>query len=410
MKLAVLGGSFNPIHIGHLHLADSAIKAFGFDRLLLVPANISPFKQTPGACLAHSGEMAPGAAFATPDKKAPGTAADRLDMILASVTGDPRIAVEDMELRRGGVSYTIDTIREIIERYQPDGKPALILGDDLVADFSKWKDAEELARIADLIIARRCDTKTAGGKKFPYPHKELKNEIIDISSAMIRERISRGRIAWQYLVPQGARLIIEDRGLYRNIQKKKTGTDYYSKTSNEINRSLITRVEEEARAVLSVKRFIHSRNTALMARDLAVRYGLDADAAYLAGIAHDMAKSQSTDLEHGKTAAVLLQKRFRIHNNDVLEAIKVHTTGKPRMGDLAKLVFIADKIEFSRPGDHRKLREKAAGKAKGKKCSLDELFNAVLKDNVEWLKKSGIKAAEETLRLLEKTGDLTNKR
>ena len=389
MKLAVLGGSFNPIHIGHLHLADSAIKTFGFDKLLLMPANISPFKKTPGAI--------------------PGPA-DRLDMLLASITGDYRIAVEDLELRRGGVSYTIDSIREIIERYHPDGKPALILGDDLVADFSKWKNAEELARIADLIIARRHSAKTVDAGHFPYPHKELKNEMIDISSAMIRERIARGRVAWQYLVPQGARLIIEDRGLYGSGKKKKNGALYYSKTNSEINRSLIARVEEEARAVLSVKRFIHSRNTALMARDLAVHYGLDAGAAYLAGIAHDMAKSQSTDLEHGKTAAVLLQKRFGIHNKDVLEAIKVHTTGKPRMGDLAKLVFIADKIEFSRPGDNCKLREKAAGKAKGKKYSLDELFIAVLKDNVEWLKKSGIKAAEETLRLLEKTGDIMDGR
>ena len=377
MRIAVLGGSFNPIHIGHLHLADTVINAFGFDRLLLVPANISPFK--------------------APDNSA--SPADRLDMILASITGNTKITAEDMELRRGGVSYTIDTIREIIDRYHPDGKPALILGDDLTADFCKWKDAEELARITDIIIARRMINAGQAMPEFPYPHVVLNNEVMDISSAMIRNRIAgktgnsentAGSQAWHYLVPQGARFIIESRGLYRDSQHKE----------NEITSELIARVEEEARTALSAKRFIHSRNTALMARDIAIRYNLDADAAYLAGIAHDMAKKHSTDLEHGKDAAVLLQKRFGIHNKDVLEAIKVHTTGMPRMGDVAKVVFIADKIEFSRPGDHNKHRSMAGGNGT-KASSLDELFYAVFKDTISWLKEAGIKVSKKTLRLLE---------
>ena len=389
MKLAILGGSFNPIHLGHLHLADSAITAFGFDRLLLIPANISPFKQVHGAVGANINTTGTSVA----------AAADRLDMILASITGNPKISVDDLELRRGGVSYTIDTVREIIDRYHPQGKPALVLGDDLAADFHKWKDAGELARITDIVIARRME-KTGRGK-FPYPHKELKNEIMDISSAMIRKRIADGG-TWQYLVPPGARFIIEDRGLYRSSQRNKAGNGKKQNAHGEINSALIARVEDAARAALSAKRFIHSRNTALMARDIAIRYKLDADAAYLAGIAHDMAKSQSTDLEHGKTAAVLLQKRFGIHNKDVLEAIKFHTTGNPKMGDLAKAVYIADKIEFSRPGDHSKWRDMAAMKKKGGKAgSLNELFYAVLKENVAWLIESGIKAAEDTLRLLE---------
>jgi nicotinate-nucleotide adenylyltransferase len=322
------------------------------------------------------------------------SAADRLDMILASITGDPRIAVEDLELRRGGVSYTIDTIKEIIERYRPEGKPALILGDDLTADFPKWKDADELARIADIIVARRMNTASASGE-FPYPHRNLDNEIMNISSAMIRERIAEGK-AWRYLVPRGARLTIEEKGLYSEKKKK-------TQPEDAITCELIARVEDAARAALSAKRFIHSRNTALMAADLAGRCGLDANAAYLAGIAHDMAKNQSSDLKHGKTAAVLLQKRFGIHNKDVLEAVEVHTTGKPRMGDLAKAVFIADKIEFSRPAAQSGLRDLAIGTPleKGKKYSLDEIFYAVLEDNINWLKKTGIETADETLRLLE---------
>ena len=386
MKLAVLGGSFNPIHTGHLHLADSALAKFGFDRLILVPANISPFKQVPDTCLAS------------------GT--DRLDMILASITADPRIAVEDMELRRGGVSYTIDTIKEIIDRYQPEEKPALILGDDLIADFPQWKDAKELARIAEIIVARRISGSSR--PEFSYPHRVLDNEVINVSSAMIRERIAGGK-AWRHLVPQGARFIIEDRGLY-SYRKKTSRQDRSTGSALALNRitsELIARVEDAARAAMSAKRFIHSRNTALMARDLALRYELDADAAYLAGIAHDMTKNQSSDLDHGRTAAVLLQKRFGIHNKDVLEAIEAHTAGKPKMGDLAKAVYIADKTEYSRY-DHqnhapksiqKRFKETAGG---GNTASLDELFYAVLENNIKWLKKTGIQAAKETI-LLQKT-------
>ena len=409
MKLAVLGGSFNPIHIGHLHLADSVLSAFDFDRLLLVPANISPFKQGTGC--AKSGT---GAAPGTETDLSGVSGTDRLDMILASVTADSRIAVEDLELRRGGVSYTIDTVKEIINRYQPEGnlgpdgsrrsvlkgKPALILGDDLIVDFSKWKDAEELAQITDIIIARRI----ANPKKikFPYPHHVLNNEVMDISSAMIRERIAKGDAgskAWHYLVPRGARIIIEGRRLYQNTQQKDNGIR--ANENKKITSELIVQVEDAARLSLSAKRFIHSRNTALMARELALRYRLDTDAAYLAGIAHDMAKNQGTVLNHGKKAAVLLHTRFNIHNKDVLEAVEVHTTGRPGMGDLAKVVFIADKIEFSRPSEHGKLRDMAAEKTEGNTSSLDELFFAVLKNNISWLKEAGIKTSKKTLRLLE---------
>jgi nicotinate-nucleotide adenylyltransferase len=376
VKLAVLGGSFNPLHLAHLHLADLALTAFGFDRILLVPANISPFKRVSDT-----------------------SAADRLDMILASIAADPRLGVDDLELRRGGVSYTIDTLKEIIRRYKPEGKPALILGDDLAADFPKWKGAEKIPQIADIIVARRMTGKEE--PVFPYPHRTLNNEVMDLSSAMIRERIAQGRAqgsdrgsdqgsAWHYLVPREVRYIIEDRGLY--LSKKAA---VKRKAEETVSCEIIARVEDAVRGILPVKRFIHSRNTALVARDLALRCGLDGNAAYLAGIAHDMAKNQTPGLLHGKAAAVLLQERFGIHNKDILEAVEFHTTGKPGMGDLAKAVFIADKIEFSRPCTQDRFREMAAGKS-----GLDELFYAVLKDNVDWLKKTGIDAAEDTLKLL----------
>jgi nicotinate-nucleotide adenylyltransferase len=362
VKLAVFGGSFNPIHNGHLCLADAALQAFRFDQLLLVPANISPFK-------------AP--AVAAPELA---SNADRLDMILASITGDSRLAVDDTELNRGGISYTIDTLKEITDRYRPKEKIALILGDDLAADFVRWKDAEEIAGMADIILARRTDS----GDVFPFPHKKLDNEVINISSAMVRERIAGGK-TWRYLVPRGARILIEERALY-------------GAGAAEKDLSLIARVEDMARLTLSAKRFIHSRNTAFLARRLALRYGMDANAAYLAGIAHDMAKTLEPGLHHGRAAAVLLEKCFDVHNKDILEAVEFHTTGKPGMGNLAKAVYIADKIEFSRKDVEGVFREKVFDP----NTELNGLFYAVLEDNVHWLEEEKkIKASEDTLRLLE---------
>jgi nicotinate-nucleotide adenylyltransferase len=393
VKLAILGGSFNPIHLGHLYLADAVLSAFDFDRLILIPANISPFKLG-----ANRRQSAP-------------SAQDRLDMTLASITGDSRIALDDMELRRGGVSYTIDTLNEIIERYGPEDKPGLILGDDLAADFANWKGAEEIVQKARIIIARRIGAEQ--DVAFPFPHETLRNEIMAISSAEIRERIAKAD-AWRSLVPQGARIIIEERGLY----------DFPHYSSQLFPPSLIVRVEDMVRSMVKSSRFLHSRNTALMARDLALRWDLDGAAAYVAGIAHDMAKSlndkelcslakrdkggfsklekKKPGLLHGRAAAVLLRERLGIHNRDVLEAVYVHTAGKAGMGDLAKAVYIADKLEFSRAHVPARLRKLAEEKPPD--STLDGLFFAVVEDNARWLREGGMEIAEETRILLETRG------
>jgi nicotinate-nucleotide adenylyltransferase len=325
--------------------------------------------------------------------------------------------VDDLELRRGGVSYTVDTLDEIIDRYRPGEKPVLVLGDDAAENFPLWSKSGEIARKADIVIARRLPPSgRPADKAFPFPHTCLRNEIMEISSAMVRERIAGGK-AWRYLVPPGARFIIEDRGLY-GAAVPAPAPELPSGLF-----SLAARVEDAVRAALSPGRFLHSRNTALLARDLARRYGLDGEAAYLAGIAHDMAKDldrgetlalaeragpltererKRPGLLHGRAAAVLLRERLGIHNRDVLEAVSFHTTGKADMGPLAQAVFIADKIEVSRQDVDPRFRE-LAGRAGGAEPgdSLEWLFLAVLEDNVRWLKQQGLEPAEETLGLLQ---------
>ncbi|GHV87412.1 nicotinate-nucleotide adenylyltransferase [Spirochaetia bacterium] len=391
MRLAILGGSFNPVHVGHLFLADAVLSAFGYDRIILIPAFRSPFK--------------PGAAGAPP--------LDRLDMLAAAIPGDPRLGIDDCEIKREGVSYTIDTIADITRRYRPDGKLGLILGDDLAKDFPKWKSADEIAEQADVIIARRL---LSGDGDYPYPNRQLKNEVMEVSSALVRERIGEGK-NWRYLVPAGARTIIEDRRLYDlpvpGLEQGKGGRG--------ITRTLIVEMEEAARRVLNSARFHHSRNTALLAADLCRHFGLDAKAGYLAGITHDMAKPLGEDellhlaradggeisklerkksgLLHGRAGAVMLREHYGIRNQEVLDAVMYHTTGNAAMGPLAKVLYIADKIEVSRGGIDPALRDFSVYEA-GEQ-GLDRLFGTVLNETVAWLRSREMDISEGTLRLLE---------
>jgi nicotinate-nucleotide adenylyltransferase len=438
LRFAILGGSFNPVHIGHLFLAEAALTGLGYDRLILVPAFQSPFKLD--------------AETASPQ--------DRLDMLAASIAADPRLTIDDCEIRRAGVSYTIDTIRDIRARYRPDGKAGLILGDDLADSFSRWLKAGEIAKEADIILARRL--RSGSPVNFPYPHKILGNEIMDISSRLIREKLHRGE-NWRYLVPQAVRWIIEDRGLYlfagdregsagcrespvktnrrgccggrtpaegggaqranevgtpTSLASVPQGGDFPPIRLNQRfpGKEIIAFLEDEVRRTLSPSRFAHSRNTALLAWDLCGRFGLDREAGYLAGIAHDICKSMSPEelvklvredgepvpkgesgknaLLHARAGAVWLRKRYNIREKEILDAVRYHTTGNKDMGPLAKVIYIADKIEMSREEIDPALRDMAVS------ADLETLFQGTLKNTVAWLRSQSIDISWGTRRLL----------
>ncbi|MDR1566574.1 MAG: nicotinate (nicotinamide) nucleotide adenylyltransferase [Treponema sp.] len=406
MRVAILGGSFNPVHVGHLFLADGVLSGLGYDRIILVPAFQSPFKI--------------GVSGASPQ--------DRLDMLAASIAGDPRLTIDDCEIRREGVSYTIDTIADIRKRYGLKGKPGLILGDDLAPAFVRWRKADEIACQADIIIARRLFNPPNRGDEapseeapegrdleFPFPYTGLNNEVINVSSRLVREKIFQGE-NWRYLVPSGARFIIEDRNLYRQ------GSKDYAKDAKASGVSWETAVvlENASRKALSPSRFLHSRNTALLAWDLCVRYCLDPLAGYLAGITHDMCKpmddkdlvrlarkdggtitrieQEKPALLHGRAAAVLLTKNYGITDSGIIEAVRHHVTASRDMGGLAKVVYIADKIEVSRDWVDPALRDLSDT------ASLDRLFETVVEYTITCLRHQGKEVSRETLRLLAALG------
>ena len=386
MKLGILGGSFNPVHLGHLFLADTVLAELKLDRVIFIPTFCSPFKLD-----------------AAKDDKPP-DANDRLDMLAAAITGDSRFALDDCEIRREGVSYTVNTLEDIIARYLPEGKPVLIIGDDLAADFPKWKESDKILELADIVIARRVNPSAAD---FSFAHTIIDNEVMNISSQTVRCRIGEDS-GWRSLVPSGVRAIIEDRQLY----------GYGGVSSEDCTQINIQRVEAAARQMLSTERFLHSRNTAIMASDMCRRFGINPAAGYLAGIAHDLAKQldsklliklvkkaelgiselekEKPNLLHGKAAAALLEKRFCIHNKDVLEAVASHTSGSECMGPLAKVIYIADKIESSRSIDPV-FREMCLTAS-----NLDSVLLAVIEKTVFKLQSKKLVLSNDTLMLLNK--------
>jgi nicotinate-nucleotide adenylyltransferase len=186
-RLGILGGSFNPIHHGHLIVATRMAEDLDLERVLLVPAAVAPLKDP--------GELAP--------------ARDRWEMLRRAIRGNPLFEACDLELRRGGVSYTVDTLRELHRRRPADYR--LILGADAARLLPRWKEAAEVLRLARPAVAARPGHGTVPG----LPKKDIVEvPLLAISGTEIRDRVRRG-LSIRYLVPDPVERYIRRRGLYR---------------------------------------------------------------------------------------------------------------------------------------------------------------------------------------------------
>ena len=188
MRAVVLGGTFNPVHYGHLFVADEVRTALGYDTAIFVPAN-QPVHKDPTPIIAPR---------------------HRLAMLRLAVSGYDGFIVDAAEIERGGPSYSIDTVADLIPRYGIEGKPGFVIGDDLVPGFPSWKNVDQLVRIVDLIVARRT---LAGPVQLPQPHRTVTNTVLPISSSEIRRRVSEGRTV-RFLLPDSVLAYIRDNNLY----------------------------------------------------------------------------------------------------------------------------------------------------------------------------------------------------
>ena len=217
MKVAVFGGTFNPLHVGHAMLADTIVRELGYDKVLFVPTYQPPHKEISKIVKAE----------------------DRLAMVEAfcKSEGNGHFELEPCEVERGGVSYTSDTLEYLTKKYEGklSQKLAFIMGDEVAAEFGKWRNPEKVSALADLIIVHRYpdvkametslyENKPTGDykgdfsvkfdlKNFAYPCTYLETPMLPVSSTDIRRRISEGK-SFRYLVPPAVFDYIIEKNLY----------------------------------------------------------------------------------------------------------------------------------------------------------------------------------------------------
>ena len=189
MRVGVYGGSFDPPHVGHLILAADAIGNLALDLLLFVPAFAQPFKT--------------GLAGASPDA--------RSEMLRMSLAESPAFRLERAEIERGGLSYTVDTLEELSRR-NAGAELFLIVGEDALGDFGKWKNPGRIREIAKLAVLRRHPG--ADTRPLPEDVVEASRRLVDISSTEIRSRAKKG-ISIHGFVTGAVEHYIETNALYR---------------------------------------------------------------------------------------------------------------------------------------------------------------------------------------------------
>lgn len=189
MRIGILGGSFDPPHVGHLLVASDAVEALELDRLLFIPAGVSPFK-------AH---------------QPPADGAHRLKMLELMVGEDGRFAVDPVEIHRAGLSYTADTLTALRQRW-PEASLTLLVGTDAAASLHAWHDVQRIVSLASIAVLRR------GGEPFVFPPgitgRVLDTRRVDVSSTEIRQRIRSGAPVHGF-VPESVAAYLASTGLYR---------------------------------------------------------------------------------------------------------------------------------------------------------------------------------------------------
>jgi nicotinate-nucleotide adenylyltransferase len=196
-ELGILGGTFNPPHIGHLVMLEEAIDQLGLDRVVLMPVSRPPHKEVPDD---------PGADV-------------RLELCRRAVADDERFGVCALEIERGGASYTADTLRALHDR-QPEHQLTFIVGGDMALSFPSWRDPEAILKLARLAVAERQELRREDISRRLAPlHDGSRVEFfemprIDVSSSDIRGRVAAGRTI-RHLVPDAVEQEIVKRDLYR---------------------------------------------------------------------------------------------------------------------------------------------------------------------------------------------------
>ena len=317
-KIGILGGTLDPVHLGHTALLRMAKEQIGLDEAILLPAGDPPHKH----CHAD--------------------ARDRLQM--ARIASGGAFTVSDMEIRRSGTTYTVDTLRRL-RAANPRCELVYVIGADTVECLETWRDYQEVFKLCTFAAAAR------GGRRFAAPEGArvtwLQGEVPDVSSTLVRERAAvRGEL--EALTGAAVARYIRERGLYLMGVSQ-------------------AEAENMLRGMLSPSRFKHTMGVCAACERLARLHDLDVAAARVAALLHDAAKclpaqeqrrlasgeadegeTQNPQLLHAPAGMAVARDMFGVRDTEILQAIRCHTLGGPAMTPLMLCVFVADFIEPGR--------------------------------------------------------------
>ena len=342
MNKILFGGSFDPIHLGHINMAEQASKQLDAD-VIFLPSKVAVWK-TDSTDITH-----------------------KVNMINLAIREYPRFSVDLYEVEKDEEqNYSIDTVRYFVNKY-PDDTFYYLIGTDHVNAFHKWKEADELARLAHIVFFARPDYQLDEENVKKYGMTQIEGTPQNISSTDIRS--------------------------LKSLEVDEAVLDYIMLAELYF--------VPKIRSFITTKRYIHSCNVADLAYEIAKANNIERpDRAYIAGLLHDIGKYKENDstimvehykeyvdypsyLKHQFIGEYLAKTEFGIVDPEILEAIAYHTTGKDNMCDLAKIIYAADKIEPGRGYDSSEY-------IKAMMENVEKGFLTVLKANIEFFEERQI--------------------
>lgn len=334
MKIGILGGTFDPIHNGHLMIGRYARDLFSLDEIWVMPNGNPPHKT---------------------DESIETPSVHRIEMVKRAITNEIAFVLQPYEVERKETNYSFQTMEHFKKAY-PEHDFYFIIGADSLFAMESWAHPERLLKTCTILAAFRDGKNTQEmeeqirylNQKYAADIKLLHTPDVDISSSEIREALKVG-MAVHDQVPQNVLSYIKEYGLY---------ADHFH------------RIKEDLSKKLQPARYQHTLGVVSSAEELAKCYGEDLSAARMAALLHDCAKYLNTkalmeccsehgisispseeknaSLLHAKVGTVLAKRIYGITDERILNAIYYHTTGRPNMTLLEQIIYVADYIEPNR--------------------------------------------------------------
>ena len=343
-RIGIFGGTFDPVHQEHVLLSISAVNELNLDKLYIMPTYISPHK-----------------------KSKPASAEDRLNMLRLAFANCDKIEVSDYEIKKQGKSFTYLTVEHF--KNTSSAQIYFIVGGDMLTDFRTWRYPERILDSCTLAVFDREDFYTDYQKEKEYFKKTFNKEFVklsylgkDASSTKIRIYSSLG-LSLSGIGIDKVNEYVKDKGLYNG--------DIYTDFLKEH---------------LTEKRLVHTAEVTITALSKARELSLDSEKVRISALLHDLAKyidykkvdgfelpeGVPSPVVHAFLGAYIAEKQLKIEDEEILNAIRYHTSGRENMTLLEKLIFVADMIEKNRSYEGvEKLREYFYGQKDFDKCFVE---------------------------------------